>query len=199
MEQIFNYFVVLLIIYIIGVIIAAISGIILEDSSWEYAESKYILLYPVIPFNITCTAISKLNNHIIKYKLNQMNLKILGKAMGFMFLPTLGVLLMLLVGFFDPIAMWDFIKSDSGWAIFTRIFLFIGEVVLVLNLYFYYLKQDRLKNLSANKTTTKEKYKYDRSLYQVFPDNDYDYEFFKFATEDPNIIIIERINESKNK
>jgi hypothetical protein len=72
------------------------------------------------------------------------NIKILFKAMSFMFLPTLAVLTLLLVGFFDPIAMWTFIKSDSGGAVIIRIILFLAEVSLVWYFYYKYLQEDMI-------------------------------------------------------
>lgn len=75
-----------------------------------------------------------------------MDFKILGKAMGYMFMPTLGVLLMLLVGFFDPIAMWNFIKSDNGWAIVIRVVLFLAETGLIYVMYQHFLKKDIIEN-----------------------------------------------------
>ena len=126
-----------------------------------------------------------------------MNLKILGKAMGFMFLPTLGVLLMLLVGFFDPIMLWTWIKSPSGWAVFTRVVLFLLETGLVILMYFYYLEEE-------NRNKLKSEYKIDSSseiqvskytdVYEVFKDktSSDSYNYYKNYTEDPNITLIER-------
>lgn len=70
------------------------------------------------------------------------NIKILFKAMSFMFLPTLAVLTLLLVGFFDPIAMWTFIKSNSGGAVTIRIILFLAEISLVWHFYYKYQQED---------------------------------------------------------
>jgi len=77
-----------------------------------------------------------------------MNYKLLGKAMSFMFLPTLGILIILLVGFFDPIAMWIFIKSNDGWAVFTRVVLLIAEIALITSLYFHYLEDYKKQNIT---------------------------------------------------
>lgn len=79
-----------------------------------------------------------------------MNYKILLKAMGLMFLPTLSVLFIMLVGFFDFTAMKDFITSNSGWAIFLRILLVLLEVVCVVYLYLHYSKEDLIKNPKKN-------------------------------------------------
>lgn len=125
-----------------------------------------------------------------------MNVKILGKAMGFMFLPTFGVLLVLLVGFFDPIAMWTFIKSDSGWAIFIRVVLLIAEIALVLIMYFRYLEKelkDKIINEGEGRKEKKTIY-HNEDAYCLFPDRKSDtyFKFYKYETEDPNIIIVER-------
>lgn len=116
--------------------------------------------------------------------------------MGFMFLPTLGVLLMLTVGFFDPIAMWNWIKSDDGWAIFTRIVLFLAEIVLVTVLYFYYLQEDRAKDIISNaaKNSTKgTKVYYGTDIYQIFDNASSNRDHYVCTTEDDDIKIIRRV------
>ena len=123
-----------------------------------------------------------------------MNFKILGKAMGFMFLPTLGVLLMLLIGFFDPIMLWNWIKSDSGWAIFTRIIIFLLETGLVALLYFDYLKKDQIENIHKKNRSEKNNKSlgystYVRDFYENGQSND---NYTLTYTEDPNIVIITR-------
>lgn len=182
-------------LYTIGIFICLMLSIDLEDSNWKFAKIQYIILYPIIPFILFIDLIKFVNKYLNKNNLKQMNFKILGKAMGFMFLPTLGVLLMLLIGFFDPIDMWNWIKSDSGWAIFTRIIIFILETGLVIHLYFDYLKKEiKEKALNGVKPGIKQNVYYNKALYQIWPDgkdNGY-YNFYIIHTEDPDIIIVER-------
>lgn len=106
-------------------------------------EFGWLLAYPIIPFLLLKDLIIFLIN---KLKQTQMNLRILGKAMGYMFMPTLGVLLMLLVGFFDPWAMWEFIKSNSFWAILIRIILFLAEIILIAVMYSHFEEKEILEN-----------------------------------------------------
>ena len=177
------------VIYIISVFITALIGIKLSDSKWKYAKAIFIPFWPIIPILLLIDYI----NYIKQNNLNQMNLKILGKAMGFMFLPTLGVLLMLLVGFFDPIMLWNWIKSDSGWAVFTRIIIFILEVGLVTILYFDYLEKDinkKSKEGLCNKEP--EQINPNSYIYNLFKYNDSNHSYYKTETEDPNVIFIER-------
>lgn len=123
-----------------------------------------------------------------------MNFKILGKAMRFMFLPTLGVLLMLLVGFCDPIAMWEWIKSNSGWAIFVRTALFIIECVLVGIMYDYYMKQEKvvseIKQAMDGVISGEEESIYYSSEIRNHFSAGSNGRYVKIKTSDPNIIII---------
>lgn len=125
-----------------------------------------------------------------------MNLRVLGKAMGFMFLPTLGVLLMLVVGFFDPMAMWNWIKSNDGWAIAVRILLFLAETGLVVVMYFYYLEKDAkdgaLKGTKGQPAYVSRSYR--TELREIFHNASSDDHFKIFDTESSNIKVIEHIS-----
>lgn len=122
------------------------------------------------------------------------DLKILGKAMGFMFLPTLGVLTMLLVGFFDPVAMWTFIKSDNGWAVFTRLIVFLIEVGLVTGLYHYYKYEERIKGYFKTKDSIqRERIDKDTTVRYMFNNQGYHDDHKIYRTEDDNIVLVERI------
>lgn len=175
------------VIYIISVFITAIIGIELSDSKWKYAKAIFIPFWPIIPILLLIDYI----NYIKQNNLNQMNLKILGKAMGFMFLPTLGVLLMLLIGFFDPISMWTWIKSDSAGAVIVRIIIFLLETGLVTYLYFDYLKKDILEKAGSN---CKNGYRVSSSdnMRDIFNNGRYDDNYTLYTTEDPNVKVIKR-------
>lgn len=172
----------------------------LNDFEWKYLDRNpaWILLYPLLPILLLRDLILYINNYLTKNNLKQMNLKILGKAMGFMFLPTLGVLLMLLVGFFDPIMLWTWIKSPSGWAIFTRVLLFLLETGLVILMYFHYLEEENhnkyiaeCDDVKVNRSNRKSVPGID-NMYDLFPRDGVPYTYFKIPTEDPNIVLIER-------
>ena len=154
----------------------------------KYDDFLWVAAFPIIPLSILYR----------KQKLTQfknMDLKILGKAMGFMFLPTLGVLLMLLVGFFDPIAMWTFIKSDSGWAITVRLIISLAEIILVAIMYDHYNTEEaRKKALAGNLEGECKKINYREYIYSIFenPKDDDHFTFHKYTTGDENIIVLER-------
>ena len=118
-----------------------------------------------------------------------MNLKILLKAMGYMFLPTLCMLLMLLVGFFDPIKLWIWITSNSGGAIFVRLLMFILEVTLIVILYFYYLDKEELKEIAGS--SEKEEVN-SGSIGDIFESYSYNDKYYIYRTNNPNRIILER-------
>ena len=193
--------VLIIMIYIILLVLIFFIGAILTDMdiNWKYLDLHplYILAWPLLPILLLRDLILYINNYLTKNNLKQMNLKILGKAMGFMFLPTLGVLLMLLVGFFDPIMLWTWIKSPSGWAVFTRVVLFLLETGLVILMYFYYLEEENKNKLKSeckiDLSSEKQVSKY-TDVYEVFNDktSSDSYTYYKNYTENPNITIIER-------
>lgn len=126
-----------------------------------------------------------------------MNYKLLGKAMSFMFLPTLGVLIILLVGFFDPIAMWLFIKSNDGWAVFTRVVLLIAEIALITSLYFHYLEDYKKQNIAQEekKVIIKDNInKYESITAFVNGSFDSDSRWLSYKGWNNNITILEKIN-----
>ena len=123
-----------------------------------------------------------------------MNFRILWKAMSFMFLPTLSVLCLLLVGFFDPIALWEFIRSNSGGAIFVRVILFIIEVTFVAYFYFKYLYEEEFEAALKDPESKCKKgrqinsYTEARGMLNSSSDN----EIFLYDTANPNIKIIQK-------
>ena len=168
--------------------------------NWKYFDVHplWIFAWPLLPILLLRDLILYINNYLTKNNLKQMNLKILGKAMGFMFLPTLGVLLMLLVGFFDPIMLWTWIKSPSGWAVFTRVVLFLLETGLVILMYFHYLEEENRSkyiaecdDVKVNRSNRKSVPGID-NMHDLFPRDGVSYTYFKIPTEDSNIVLIER-------
>lgn len=122
------------------------------------------------------------------------NLKILGRAMGFMFLPTLGILTLLLVGFFDPVAMWNFVKSNDGLAVFVRVILFIAELVLVVILYKRYEKEEMIKNINNDKDHLRSrKISSSTVVYDLFEQGSYRDSHRIYRTSDDNVIVVERM------
>lgn len=194
-----EFLIVISLSYLLGVLISLMIGSVLDcaDSRWQFAKTQYIFLYPIIPFIYLYQYLNKYNNYLNKNNLKQMDLKILGKAMGFMFFPTLGVLLMLLVGFFDPIAMWAWIKSDSGWAVFTRIIIFLIETGLVTALYFDYLEKDKIEKInSENKVIGKQKeIRYDQDIRYLFSDTNYEHKYYFHQTENPQIVLVKQVKK----
>lgn len=193
--------------YIVGIVVHLIISLC-KDDSWKYNNVLFVIFYPAILLFSLKDLFIKFNKYLTQHNLKQMNFKILGKAMSFMLLPTLSVLLVLLVGFFDPIAMWNWIKSDSFWAIITRLVIFILEIGLVTSLYFNYLEEDNKKKEEILKQEVLdgkhnipdeiETY-YNKSIYSLWDDlkTDVYYNFCYNKTIDPNIIIIERKPKKK--
>jgi amino acid permease len=124
--------------------------------------------------------------------------KILLKAISFMFLPTLSVLSLILIGFFSWSKFVTFITSDSGFAMFIRIALAIGELVFVYFLYEHYEKQEFINNVEDNKGNI---------IKEIKNDYIYEYNYFKnpnrksgesyrsYATPNDDIIILERYKD----
>lgn len=183
--------------YLIGCLIWVIIASHLDYHS-PYKNDKFIFSYPIVPFLLLCDLIKYLH---LKNKSKSMNFKILGKAMSFLFLPTLGVLLLLLVGFWDPIALWNFIKSNSGGAIFVRVLLFIIETGLVITMYFYYLDKDEREQALNDDVGSKkaEKRRIHKSNYieNAYPDTSSgkSYDFWVYPTSSQDIIMIERTKQ----
>ena len=127
-----------------------------------------------------------------------MNIKILLKAMSYMFLPTLAVLVMLLVGFFDPVAMWEFIKSNNGWAIFIRVVIFIIEIVCVVILYYKYAEENSISEAqSVNSPEDDLKDGWGVSSYKQVEDLGKDWghkdSYIIYNTKSPNVKIVKRV------
>ena len=194
---------IIMMFYLVGLVLIFLIGAILAnmDIDWKYLDLHplYILAWPLLPILLLRDLILYINNYLTKNNLKQMNLKILGKAMGFMFLPTLGVLLMLLVGFFDPIMLWTWIKSPSGWAVFTRVVLFLLETGLVILMYFHYLEEENRSkyiaecdDIKVNRSNKKSIYGID-TVHELFSKSKYSSSsYFKIPTDNPDIVLIER-------
>lgn len=130
-----------------------------------------------------------------------MNLRLILKAMSFMFLPTLGVLVILLVGFFDAAAMWDFIKSNNGWAIFVRVTLLLAEIILVIVLYYYYQEQEEKELVLSGEGNKmfKTNASYDTELQKLFSGSvSYRDKFKIYDTKIENIKIVEYIKKEED-
>lgn len=183
-----NIFLILIIIWVFGFIIY---GVFATNDCMpkNYVGPLSELIWPI---SITMLLI----NYLKTKQFNKMNYKILGKAMGFMFAPTLGILLMLLVGFFDPIAMWTFIKSDTAGAVITRLVMFVLEVGFVIGLYVSYMEEESKKevldqinsgNIGEAKEITHNDY-----ISNIIRRDNYDDKYVYYNTHNPDIKIIER-------
>jgi len=186
------------ILWLGGCFCSMIIGLLFCDFKGTYLKDHYVILYPIIPFHFTYHIIK---NYHKRLKHTKMNLKILMKAMSFMFLPTLGVLAMLLVGFFDPIALWDFIKGNTAGAVIIRVLLFIAELVLVGIMYEKYMGEEKEQNIIKSASSLTDDNAFDESgdqyLYRMWHDSgrSSDYKFERYKTEDNNIVIIKRIKK----
>lgn len=124
-----------------------------------------------------------------------MKIRILMQALKFVCLPTLAMMVLLFFGFFSISETIKFISSTNTLAVIIRIVLVIGEFALVYHMYEHYLKiaqrEELLKNSDIN---GKNGYNipYHTDIYQLERPWNSDDTFFKFHTENPDIIIIER-------
>lgn len=153
-------------------------------------------------------SIKKYNKKLNKKNLKKMNLRILLKAMSLMFLPTMAVLFVLLVGFFDINAMWVWIKSNSGGAIFARIAMLLAEICLVTYLYFYYLEEEKEK-IKAEALNGKERkdathHDFSTSLGRIFTGfggygtDPTKFTYTAWSTPSSDVVIIERTKKKEN-
>lgn len=123
------------------------------------------------------------------------NYKILLKALGFMFLPTVSVLSLILIGFFSWSKFISFITSDSGFAMFIRVTLAVAELIFVYLLYQHYEKQEVINNAETSKGEIIKDRKNDYySEYTYFknPNRQTGESYRSYATSNDNIIILER-------
>jgi hypothetical protein len=124
------------------------------------------------------------------------NYKILLKALSFMFLPTLSVLSLILVGFFSWSKFVSFITSDSGFAMFIRIALALGEIFFVYLLYRHYEKEEILNNEVENKGRIIKEGGYSDNEYQYFKMYDrLNHKFRSYATSNSDLVILERYKD----
>jgi len=197
-DCIIGYLLLAMLVYIGGAVLFAFI-MLLPCYSSKYDEPEHMFVWPYLIFIFIRFLLNRLIN---KLKQTQMNFKILGKAMGYMFMPTLGVLLMLLIGFFDPLAMWNFIKSDNGWAVTVRIILFLAEIILIVVLYFTFLEEweEEQKTIAKEKALKGEgknpniiaDLTYRNEIRQLFKNvNDRDL-YHQYKTESEDVMIIER-------
>lgn len=68
------------------------------------------------------------------------NMKALGKAIQFLFLPTLGLMLIVFFWFFNWGRFINFVTGEDGWSSFLRVFALILEFVSIIILYNYFAK-----------------------------------------------------------
>ena len=114
-------------------------------------------------------------------------------AMGFMFLPTLGILAVLLVGFFDPIAMWTFIKSNDSWAIFIRLVILITEIVIVAIMYGIYKSDEKTKGLLESQDgLTSKTVAYNNYVYYSFDDASSEDTYTLYYSDNKNVVVLKR-------
>ena len=71
--------------------------------------------------------------------------KALLRAMSFLFVPTLAILSVILVGFFSWTKFVAFMTSSTTEAILVRVIMLISEITLVIIMYFHYIKEEIVK------------------------------------------------------
>lgn len=130
-----------------------------------------------------------------------MNYKNLYKAMRFMFLPTLVMFSLLLVGFWSVAGFWNFITSDSPGAVIVRVALFTIEIMVVAMMYLEYQKDDEIRNTASgiigesgdNIKTHEKTIEKNSAICNAFTEINYGDTVQIFSTTNPNIKVIKRI------
>ena len=93
--------------------------------------------------------------------------------------------------------MWVFIKSNDGWAVFTRVVLLIAEIALITTLYFNYLEDYKKQNMAQEKEKVIIKdniNKYESIPAFVNGSFDSDSRWLSYKGWNNNITILEKIN-----
>lgn len=73
--------------------------------------------------------------------LTMINTKVLLRALGFMFLPTVSILFLIFCWFFNWSKFSDFVTSDTIGAAILRILMVASEIALVTYMYKFFLKK----------------------------------------------------------
>jgi hypothetical protein len=123
-----------------------------------------------------------------------MKTKALLKALKFMCLPTLAVLLLLFFGFFSISATIAFISSTAAFAVILRVLLVIAEIVLVVYMYHQYLDEEIVKEVAKTRhgLSCTERTGY-TELQQLFSMNRGG-SLYIYDTESPHVKVIELKN-----
>lgn len=121
-----------------------------------------------------------------------MDYKALVKALKFIFLPTLAVLLFIWFATLSLTGVLSFIVSDSGWAIAVRILLLLIEGALVWWMYDKYRIEHMLES-----TDTLPKDKWIKAppsspLKYLFDEFDYSLHYLESRVIDSDTIVIQR-------
>lgn len=124
-----------------------------------------------------------------------MKIKILLKALRFSLLPTLVTILLILVGFFSFTETLNFVTSNSGWAIFTRIALFIAEVLLVIIMYRVYENDELFNSENPEEYGIPFREVKGNESMRDFTNATYDSRFNIYKTKKSYIYIIEKITK----
>lgn len=125
----------------------------------------------------------------------KINYPILRKALGFAFLPTLLVIVVAMFATLSFTSVFEFLLSDSGWAIVLRIILLIVEVGLVWGLYEHYSKREEIKKVidEIDDDSLYRKIGKEKEVYELFNDsfssNPFTYKARKISS---NIIILKK-------
>ncbi len=127
------------------------------------------------------------------------NYKVLLKAISFMFLPTISILFVVFIGFFSITDFISFITAKSGGAIFLRVVLVLAEIIFVCVMYNHYYKLDVIKN-KDNYIKEGNIINYTTSTYveRFFKSgNSSGRKFKSYATDNENIVVIEKVLDSQ--
>lgn len=128
----------------------------------------------------------------LKLKMEKiMDYKILAKALKFAFLPTLSVFVCIWFAVLSVTDVFQFLLSDSGWAIAMRIFLLVVEVAIIAYMYFYYLEEEKIKEGLRSEDGWQERGTNKSQIYEVTR-WEYSNEKIKIKKIDSETVIIKK-------
>jgi hypothetical protein len=112
------------------------------------------------------------------------------KALKFVCLPTLALLLLLFFAFFSITEALNYITSSNGVAITLRIAAFLAEVIVFIVMYDKYRLEEVVKNAGANGIGERiDSSSYARHLFEE-GHNSSNNQYRVHRTEDPSVIIL---------
>lgn len=114
------------------------------------------------------------------------------KALSFMFLPTVGVILFMMLACWSVTKPFIFLTSDNGWAILIRVLITALEIGLIVYLYYDELYKSTINDPQRD-DCEKVEIPAGRLARDFFPGGTYQDKFYRHETPFSNLVVIERV------